>query len=75
MSDTLNQVAKRLKQNKNTTEYNSTRYAMNFPMIERVRDSFTATIPFQMEIKALPNQSTKITLIFYEAIPCGTVGG
>jgi hypothetical protein len=74
MSDTLNQAAKQLKKNKERTNYTVGRYSQNFPLIERLRDSFTSDLPFTMEVICISGQKTRITFNFYEPVPCGDVG-
>lgn len=71
MGDTLRQVAKQLRKNQERTNYNLSRYARNFPLVERARDSFTSSLSFNMEIQAVPNQKTRITFNFFEPFTTG----
>lgn len=74
MADSLNQVGKQLKKGQDRGRYNIARYARNFPVIERLRDSFDTTTPFKMELHIVQNQNTKITIIFFEPFCCGGIG-
>lgn len=71
MNDSLRQVARQLRKNQDRTDYNLSRYARNFPLVERTRDTFTSELSFDMELTTVPNQNTRITFKFFEPLPAG----
>ena len=66
--DTLKQTGKSLKETKTDTNYSLKRVSKNFPLVEKLRDSFDTTRPFIIEFKTYgSNDDVKLTLIFTEA--------
>jgi hypothetical protein len=67
-SDRLDQVGKYLGENKRDIDYAERRYAENFPLVERLRDSLDATHPFVVEfLTTHENNNVMITITFIEA--------
>lgn len=66
-TDTLKQASKNLKRTKDRTEFTVNRAHKNFPLIERLRDSFGTTHPFNMEFQTYgADDSVHATFIFKE---------
>lgn len=66
-TDTLKQSSKNLKKTKDQTQFVVNRVNRNFPLIERLRDSFGVTHPYRMEFKTYEaNDLVHVTFIFAE---------
>ena len=67
-TDTLRQAGKLLHKTKRDTEYAIKRTTRNFPLVDKLRDSFDTTHPFVMEFRTFnSDDSVEVTLTFTEA--------
>lgn len=69
MADKLNEVAKTLGLTKRNAEYAVKRSQAIHPRIERVRDIFDETIPFEMEFDTLNQDSSYFMDLFFNKPP------
>ncbi len=67
-ADTLRQASKRLSKTKKDTDYALDKVQRNFPIVERLRDSFDASHTFLIEFKTFGKDDyVEVTFIFTEA--------